>query len=180
MIPTARSADHFGFVVPDLEQAVTFCVEVLGAEEVFRIHRMRSDDDDGMARRIGVHPRASVAGAMLRLGPTANLELLNYTAPDQDDGQPAVSDVGAGHLALFVDDMSAAVAYVRACPQVPWSGEPGRAPDDQPHGGLENFFFTTPWGMLIELVSYGRLPYEDETEARAYGPTGEGWEDRPS
>lgn len=179
MIPTARFADHFGYVVPDLDDAVRFFVEVLGAEEVFRIHRMGDPEGVGMTRRVGVHPRATVAGAMLRLGPTANLELLHYESPDQDGDQPRTADVGAGHLSLFVDDMDAAVAYVRDCPLVPWSGATGRAPDDQPHGGLENFFFTTPWGMLIELVSYGPLPYEAGTEARMYGRPAGDWVDRP-
>jgi catechol 2,3-dioxygenase-like lactoylglutathione lyase family enzyme len=35
-IPTARNVDHFGYNVPNLDEAIDFFVEVLGAEEAFR------------------------------------------------------------------------------------------------------------------------------------------------
>jgi len=69
-----RSADHMGFVVPDLDEAVSFFVEVLGAEEVFRIAPISDPNGDSMTRKVGVHPRATVRGAMLRFGPATNVE----------------------------------------------------------------------------------------------------------
>jgi len=35
-IPGTRNMDHVGLTVPDLEQAVRFFVDVLGADELFR------------------------------------------------------------------------------------------------------------------------------------------------
>lgn len=170
VIPGMRSADHVGFVVPDLEEAVSFFVEVLGAEEVFRIAPISDRDGDSMARKVGVHPRAKVRGAMLRFGPATNVEFLQYDVPGQVTEPPLASDVGAAHLAVFVDDMDAAADRLRSESRVTWVGEASAVTGDQPHAGLINLFCTTRWGMLLELVSYTVLPYEQETEARMWGP----------
>lgn len=174
MIPGLRSADHIGFVVPDLDEAVSFFVQMLGAREVFRIAPI-----SGLTSKVGVDPRASVKGVMLRFGPVTNVELLEYDAPDQTREPPLVSDVGAAHLAVFVDDVEVAAAHLRSEPRVSWVGEASAVTGDQPHAGLVNLFCLTSWGMLLELVSYGSLPYEEHTEARMWGPTPE-WTNEPS
>lgn len=38
-----------------------------------------------MAVEIGVHPRAQLSIAMVRCGPTTNVELLEFEAPDQNE-----------------------------------------------------------------------------------------------
>lgn len=170
VIPGMRSADHMGFVVPDLDEAVLFFVEVLGAEEVFRIAPISDPNGDSMTRKVGAHPRAMVRGAMLRFGPATNVELLQYDVPGQAKAPPEVSDIGAAHLAVFVDDIDAVGERLRSEPRVSWVGEASAVAGDQPHAGLVNLFCTTGWGMLIELVNYGDLPYERDTSARMWGP----------
>ncbi len=50
--------------------------------------------------------------AMLRLGPTLNLELMDYDTCDQRRLMPRNSDCDALHIAFFVDDMKAAADYL--------------------------------------------------------------------
>ncbi len=167
-----------GFVVPDLDEAVLFFVEVLGAEEVFRIAPISDPHGESMTRKVGVHPRATVRGVMLRFGPAANVEFLQYDVPGQATAPPKASDIGAAHLAVFVEDMAAAAERLRSEPRVTWVGEASAVAGDQPHAGLVNLFCTTRWGMLLELVSYGTLPYEQHTDARMWGPA-PAWSNRP-
>ena len=132
VIPGIRSADHMGFVVPDLDGAVSFFVEVLGAEEVFRIAPISDPNGDSMTRKVGVHPRATVRGAMLRFGPATNVEFLQYDVPGQAKASPEVSDIGAAHLAVFVDDIDAAGERLRSEPRVSWVAKPAPSPATSP------------------------------------------------
>jgi len=164
-IPTARNVDHFGYNVPNLDEAIEFFVEVLGAEEAFRWGPMADPDGDSMAAMLGVHPRTSVGGALLRLGPASNVELLEYDAPDEASEPPKTADPGASQLAFRVEDVEAATEYLREQQGVTVLDEPGEVPDDEPHAGMKSVFATTPWGLLLELVEHGTLPYEQDTDA---------------
>ena len=69
-------------------------------------------DDDWMARQLGVHPRAVIRKlAMMRCQTGPNFELFEYEIAGQIRAQPANSDVGGHHLAFYVDDIAAAVAW---------------------------------------------------------------------
>ena len=64
---------------------------------------------------------------------------------------PRNSDVGGHHVALYVDDLDAAVAYLRE------QGVRvlGRADGELgAHEGQRWVYFLAPWGMQFELVSY--------------------------
>ncbi|MEJ8642003.1 VOC family protein [Streptomyces sp. MS1.HAVA.3] len=97
-IPTARNVDHFAYTVPDLDQAVGFFVDVLGAELLYTLGPVEDRDTDWMARQLAVHPRASTRIALLRFGPVTNLELFQYTAPGQRTDIPRAVDVGGHRL----------------------------------------------------------------------------------
>ena len=73
-----------------------------------------SDSGGSFARVLGVDSRTSIKVAMLRVGPVTSVELVEFTAPDQRRVMPKASDWGAAHLALFVDDIDAATASLRA------------------------------------------------------------------
>ena len=131
VIPGMRSADHMGFVVPDLDEAVSFFVRVLGAKPVFRIASISDADGDSMTRKVGVHPRATVRGAMLRFGPATNVEFLQYDVPGQAKAPQEVSDMGAAHSAVFVDDINAAAGCVPS-PGSLGSAKPAPSPSTSP------------------------------------------------
>jgi len=169
-IPGATNVDHIAYTVPDLDQAVAFFTEVVGAELIYREGPVQDPHGDMMSRQLGVHPRAVAHIAMLRLGPVTNLELFEYEAPDQSRVLPANSDWGGHHLAIHVTDLDAAVRYLRGRPGVQLLGTAQTIPDG-PIAGNRWIYFRTPWGMQMELVQAATgLPYESTTHARRYGP----------
>jgi len=172
-LPGLAGSDHVAFTVPDIEAATRFFVEVIGCRPVYEVGPFQADDD-WMATHLGVHPRAVVRKLrMLRCRSGANLELFEYEAPDQADSPPANSDVGGHHLAFYVEDMEAAVAYLKA-QGVEVQGSPTTIAEG-PSGGLTWVYFRAPWGLQLELVSYpGGLAYAAEGGATLWSPRGQG------
>ena len=151
-IPTLRSVDHVAFTVPELDEAVAFFVDHVGGELIFKDGPFVDPDGDTMARCLDVHPRASCVLAMVRLG-RLNLELFQYSAPDRSQRQPRNSDIGGHHLAVYVDDVDAARAYLAGVPGVGLMDGPNGVADDSPVAGQRWFYFTTPWGLHMEITS---------------------------
>ncbi|MER5349948.1 VOC family protein [Kitasatospora sp. NPDC002551] len=172
-IPGARAVHHVAYTVPDLDQAVTFFTDVLGARLLYRLGPVAAPDGDGdwMTRQLGVHRSAVAHIAMLRLGPVSNLELFQYTTPDQRREQPANSDLGGHHLAIAVDDVDRAVAYLRRQPGVEVLGEPQTVADGGPIDGDRWVYFRTPWGLQLEVLAMPPgMPYERSTADRLFTP----------
>lgn len=150
-LPGLTGLDHIGFTVPDLEQARRFLVEVLGCEYMYTLGPYRHDDD-WMREHLNVHPRAVMEQLhFFRCGDQAVFEVFQYSAPDQSADLPANSDIGGHHVALYVDDLDTAVAYLRDR-GVTVCGEPTRS--SGPSEGQRWVYFLAPWGMQFELVSY--------------------------
>src|SRR5882757_7751529 len=169
-VPGARRVDHVALTVPDLDVAVAFVVDALGGELVYRLPPL-THDDDWMRRHLDVHPRASAEIALIRLGPTTNLELFQYRSPDHNPSPPRTSDAGSTHLALFVEDVDAAAAVLRDRFALPVLGEPRTVAPGSPAAGIRWVRLTAPWGMPIELRrTPAGLPYEQLTGARRFGP----------
>jgi catechol 2,3-dioxygenase-like lactoylglutathione lyase family enzyme len=150
-IPGLRRLDHIGFTVPDLEEATRFLVDVLGCEYLYSLGPFRSDDD-WMREHLNVDPAAVVKeNRFFRCGGQAVFEVFEYSAPEQNDVPPRNSDIGGHHVALYVDDIDSAVAYLRSH-GVTVLGEP--TPSKGPAEGNRWVYFLAPWGMQLELVSY--------------------------
>ncbi|CAN5462131.1 VOC family protein [soil metagenome] len=151
-IPGLRGTDHIGITVPDLDAAQRWLVDVIGAVHVYTLGAKRDDDTDWMQTQLGVHPRTVIREIrFLRLGNGTNLELFDYDAADGQNPQPRNSDLGGYHLALYVDDMDAAVAYLRAH-DVEIMGEP--VASGGASQGQRWLYFRSPWGLQFELVSF--------------------------
>jgi catechol 2,3-dioxygenase-like lactoylglutathione lyase family enzyme len=169
-IPGARAVHHVAYTVPDLDQAVEFFVDVIGAELAYRLGPVEDPGGDWMTRKLGVHAEAATHIAMLRLGPALNLELFEYTAPDQQRTLPRNSDWGGHHLAIHVEDVDKAVEYLREQPGVTVLDEPETIVDG-PIAGDRWVYFTTPWGMQLELINLPPgAPFERDTETRLFQP----------
>ena len=150
-LPGLRRLDHVGFTVPDLDEATRFLVDVLGCEYLYSLGPF-VDDGTWMSEHLGVHPQATIPeNRFFRCGGQAVFEVFRYTAPDQRQVGPRNSDVGGHHLALYVDDLDAAVDHLRA-EGVTVLGEPTASRG--PHEGQRWVYFLAPWGMQFELVSY--------------------------
>ena len=166
-LPGLRGTDHIGFTVPDIEQAVDFFVNVIGCEAFYPMGPFASDDD-WMQVHLNVHPRAKIKYMrLLRCKNGSNFELFEYEAPDQNTVQPKNSDIGGHHLAFYVDDMDAAVAYLKS-KGVELQGGPTTI-DEGAAAGLTWLYFLAPWGMQLELVSAPNgLAYEREYAGRLW------------
>ncbi|MBB5078954.1 VOC family protein [Nonomuraea endophytica] len=151
MLPGLARLDHIGFTVPDIDEARAFLVDVLGCEFMYKLGPYEHADD-WMADHLNVHPRAVMRELhFFRCGGQAVFEVFQYEAPDQSKTQPRNSDVGGHHIALYVDDIDAAVAYLKERGLTVHSGPTAsRGPSE----GQRWIYFLSPWGMQFELVSY--------------------------
>jgi catechol 2,3-dioxygenase-like lactoylglutathione lyase family enzyme len=170
-VPGAQRVDHIALTVGDLDAAVEFVVDVLGGEVIYRLPPL-AHADDWMRDHLDVHPRASTEIALLRLGPTTNLELFEYAAPDHNPVPPLLCDVGSEHFGILVDDIDAAAATVTSRSGLAPLGPIRTEPDDSPQAGTRWVRFRTPWGLAIELRQMpAYLPYERDTSGRRYRPS---------
>ena len=167
-IPGLRGAEHIGFTVPSIAQAHDFFVNVIGCEFVYKLGPWVRDDD-WFSEHLNIDPRSVLKELRFyrcRFGP--NFEVFEYEAPDQDREPPRNSDVGGHHIAFYVDDMDAAVAYLHA-QGLTVLGEPtasGAASE-----GQRWVYFLSPWGMQFELVSYPNgKAYEATSSVKLWHP----------
>jgi glyoxylase I family protein len=150
-IPGMTGVDHFGFTVPDLEQARAFLVDVLGCEYMYTLGPYQ-DSGTWMKDHLNVDPEAVMRQLhFFRLGGAAIFEVFEYEAENRNETQPRNSDVGGHHVALYVEDLDTAVAYLRER-GVTMLGEPTAS--SGPSLGQRWVYFLAPWGMQFELVSY--------------------------
>jgi catechol 2,3-dioxygenase-like lactoylglutathione lyase family enzyme len=163
-LPGLTRVDHIGFTVPDLEEARAFLVDTLGCEYMYTLGPYRHDDD-WMSEHLGVHPRAVMRELhFFRCGGQAIFEVFEYSAPDQNMTMPRNSDVGGHHVALYVDDLDAAVAYLKSR-GVTVMGDP--TVSKGPSEGQRWVYFLAPWGMQFELVSYpGGKAFDRQSQGR--------------
>lgn len=161
-IPGLVRFDHVGITVPDLEAATRFLVDVLGYEYLYSLGPMRDDEANWMTEHLGIDPRATCDELrFFRLGGQPTLEVFEYAAPDQRTDPPKNSDIGGHHIALYVEDLDAAVSYLQG-KGVTVMGDPTTSKG--PHLGQRWVYFLAPWGLQFELVSYphGRAFYLEE------------------
>ncbi|WP_432478182.1 VOC family protein [Nocardioides sp. GXQ0305] len=151
-LPGLRRLDHVGLTVPDLEQAHRFLVDVLGCDYLYSLGPFSHPDrdDDWMATHLDVHPRAvMVENRWFRLG-EQHFEVFHYSSPDQQVVRPRNSDVGGHHIALYVDDLDAAIDHLREHDVEVFAGPTAsRGPAE----GNRWIYFRAPWGLQMELVS---------------------------
>lgn len=153
-VPGLRGMEHIAFTVPDLDEAVQFFTEVLGCEYFYPIGPFRDPEGTWFADNLDLDPRAEIPKAcLLRCGHGSNFEIFEYTAPGQRREMPKMSDWGGVHLAFYVDDIEAGVAYLEEQGvRVLGGAKDGLGIE----GGEGSAFahFLSPWGLLLELVSF--------------------------
>lgn len=150
-IPGISGSDHIGITVPDIEEAHRFFVDVIGCQFVYSLPGINRDDE-WMREHLNVASGTSVSEIRFyRLGYGTNIEVFEYQSPHQQTRPPANSDIGGHHLALYVDDLDAAVDYLRRS-GVHVMGEPTVSANASQ--GQRWVYFLSPWGMQFELVSF--------------------------
>jgi len=177
-IPTARSVDHIGMTVPDLAEAVEFFTTFLGCELIWE-HGPYGNDGQTMLRQLNVDPRSTARIAFLRMGPTFNLELFEYSSPEQRQDLPCNSDIGGNHIGIYVDDIVAAVDYLKSIPGVKVQEGPNYNTGDTDPSGQSFCYFQTPWGYQMEVISFPEgMGYQKRTKKRT-APPAEYWHNGP-
>jgi catechol 2,3-dioxygenase-like lactoylglutathione lyase family enzyme len=169
-LPGMTGIDHIGFTVPNLEEAVTFFVDVLGCQAFYPLGPFSGGDSTWMADHLNVDAKATIpAMRLMRCGNGANLEIFQYTAPEQNPTPPRNSDIGGHHVAFYTTDMAGAVVYLES-KGIKVLGAPTTM-SEGPSAGETWVYFLAPWGMQLELVSYpdGKA-YEAAFEGRLWDP----------
>jgi catechol 2,3-dioxygenase-like lactoylglutathione lyase family enzyme len=163
-IPGAMAVDHIALTIPDLDAGVRFYCDAIGGIELYRLGPFDARELPRMADgRDWTEAHCNVAGArvwiaMLQLAGGTFLELFRYEAPvDARTQPPRNCDIGGHHLAIRVENLEAAKAYLHEIGLRVMAG-PIVIPEG-PCAGLRANYFLDPWGNQLEIVEYGELPF---------------------
>ncbi len=163
-IPGSLGVDHVALTIPDLDAAVAFYCNVIGGIELYRLGPFDARDLPRMPDgRDWTEAHVNVAGArvrlaMLQLKGGMLLELFRYEEPVLQSAQPVRNcDLGGHHLAIRVENLDAAKAYLVEQGLRVMAG-PIEIPEG-PCAGFRGNYFLDPWGNQLEIVEYGELPF---------------------
>lgn len=168
-----RGIDHIGVTVPDIDEATRFFKEALGAKIVYDTLAPEEAVQEGpsVEKKLGLPEGAKVRRIrLLSIGASAGIELFEFEAADQH--KPArASDYGFQHAAFYVDDINAACSKFERAGGTLLSS-PNDLPGPHENGAGNRFVYgRTPWGMLIELISYpAGLHYPTGSASRRWTP----------
>lgn len=152
-LPGMRGVDHIGITVPDSAEAITFFTDVLGCSKAMQFGPFKDDEGTFMKDLLNVNPRAVINQiTMMRCGFGSNVELLNYSSPDQKTVWPKNSDIGGHHIAIYVDDINAAADYFKNKGIRTLFGP--LPVKEGPAAGQAILYFYAPWGLQMEAISY--------------------------
>ena len=154
--------DHVGITVPDINQAIEWFEDVMGAAAPLTFGPFSDPVGTFMQDLLGVDPRAVIEQiTMLRIGRSANIELFQYEAPDQRRTFPRNSDWTGHHIAFYVTDIAEAADYMKSRGVQKFLGP--LPVTDGPAAGQSINYFRTPFGTYIELISYPKgMAYEHQ------------------
>lgn len=154
--PKFLAVDHISWTVPDLERAVAFYCDVIGAQELYRLGPLAAADlpldeagRDWMETHVGVKG-ATLTLVMLKLADNLNFQLVQYDKPDdRRQDLPRNCDRGGHHLAVRVDDVDKAIAYLTAhgCTALETIHI-----SEGPLAGKKNVYVLDPFGHQLEIV----------------------------
>ena len=136
---------------------------------VYSLGPFAHDEGDWMLDHMNVDPRTVMRRlTFYRFGTGVNFEVFQYEPADEPQRQPLNSDIGGHHLGIYVDDLDAAVAYLRS-EGVRVLGEPTASKNASE--GQRWIYFLSPWGMQFELVSFPNgKAYEKESPVILWHP----------
>jgi catechol 2,3-dioxygenase-like lactoylglutathione lyase family enzyme len=162
--------DHVGLTVPDIDEAIAWFQRVMGCSTPLTFGPFGDPTGTFMQDLLGVHPRAVIEQiTMVRCGRSANIELFEYDAPDQNTTFPKNSDWAGHHVAFYVEDIDAAVAHMVAQGVEKLLGP--LPVTDGPAAGQTINYFRAPFGTYIELISYPNgMAYEREPSRPLWSP----------
>jgi catechol 2,3-dioxygenase-like lactoylglutathione lyase family enzyme len=173
-VPTLRGHDHTGITVPTMKEGLDFFVGVMGCKQAMSFGPFSDPKGDFMEQTLNVNPRAVIKQiTMIRCGTGSNIELFEYTSPDQKTVLPKNSDVGGYHIAFYVDDITKAATYLKNKGVHTLAGP--LPVTEGPAAGQTILYFLTPWGMQCELITYPKgMAYAKTSKVKLWSPTNPG------
>ena len=168
-IPGLRGHDHTGITVPDIKQATDFFINVVGCKEAMSFGPFADDKGTFMHDLLNVNPKAVIHQiTLVRCGYGSNIELFQYSSPDQKNMTPKNSDIGGYHIAFYVDDIKAAKAYLDSKGVKTFFN---LSVNQGPAAGQSIFYFLAPWGLQLEAISYPKgMAYEKTSPIKLWSP----------
>jgi catechol 2,3-dioxygenase-like lactoylglutathione lyase family enzyme len=168
--------DHVGLTVPDIGEAVAWFEDVMGASAPLSFGPISDPVGTLMQDLVGVDPRSVIDQITeLRVGDSASIELFQYEAPDQRQTHPRNSDWSGHHVAFYVTDIDAAVAYMESKGVEKFLGP--FTLTGGPAAGQSINYFKTPFGTYVELISYPHgMAYEVPSVKPLWSPKRNGTE----
>jgi catechol 2,3-dioxygenase-like lactoylglutathione lyase family enzyme len=170
-LPGLLGVDHFGMTVPDIEESRAWLESTLGCSAPLDFGPIFDPVGDLMTQLVDVHPRAVIQHiSELRCGANgANLELFQYSSPDQDKRTPRNSDWAGNHFAVYVTNIEAATSAMRGRGTRPLFGP--FPVTGGPAAGQSINYYLPPLGHYLELISYPNgMAYEATAPIPLWSP----------
>jgi catechol 2,3-dioxygenase-like lactoylglutathione lyase family enzyme len=137
--------DHTSYTVANLERSLAFYVGLLGFTVVWQ-----REIDNQYFRDIVGFPDCVVKAAHLRVPNSQHkLELFEYVTPRGTTADVRTNNVGSSHISLYVDDLEAAYAELRA-KGVQFRSRPVTV-DAGANKGAKGLYLLDPDGITVEL-----------------------------
>jgi catechol 2,3-dioxygenase-like lactoylglutathione lyase family enzyme len=156
---------HIGITVPDIEEGIAFFQAVFGAIEVFRTGPF-DVDQDFMANKLGASAQSKIRDLVfLRCGEGTSVELFEYSGEDASQPKRS-SEVGGMHLCFEVEDVHASAERLRA-QGIDMLDGPNLV-ETGPLAGFDWIYFHAPWGLILEVASFDKLGYEENSPHRLW------------
>lgn len=165
--------DHVGITVPDIDEATRFFEDAFDAELIYESKTLSDEPEEGeeTEQTLNLFPGTKVqAVRMLQLRYGPGIDLFQMEGPEQ--GAPArPSDYGLQHVAIYVDDIDAAVAQFETAGGTTFTRPQGIMFEPEMGEGNVFCYGKTLWGSVIELLTYpSPMPYEKNTPLRRWRP----------
>ncbi|MBU16513.1 MAG: hypothetical protein CL725_02275 [Chloroflexi bacterium] len=141
-----KSFFHTGFVVKDIEASIKFYAEVLGMRIAGRTER-----EGEFVEQVLAFPGAHIKGGFVDMGDGHQLELIQYLSPASGENHLHRNDLGASHLAFFVDDLD---AFYQETSQkgIKYNNPPASMFDDDGKLSRKAAYAQDPDGNWLEFV----------------------------
>lgn len=157
---------HIGMTVPNIEEGIEFFKAIFGAIEVFRTGPF-DVDADFMENKLGASPRSNIRDlAFLRCGEGTSVELFEYGGEENLAPPKRPSEVGGMHLCFEVENVHASAERLNALGVEMLDGP--TLVDSGPLAGFNWIYFRAPWGLVLEVASFDKLGYEDDSPHRLW------------
>ena len=140
-----KSFFHTGFVVRDLDKSVAFYTDVMGLNLL-----VRREASGESTEKVTGFPGARVMIAFLSMGNGHNLELIQYIYPPGAEPVVNRNDLGASHLAWYVDDLERFYDEMSQKGLRFISAHPSEIPPGP--GGMKAAYALDPDGNSVEFV----------------------------